>query len=164
MTRRAPRRPHRLTALQEGMVYAAVGGLGVTGVAWLILHNFVRAAGEFGSTQSPFERPMLVLHGCLSFAFLFILGAIFERHVRAAWNFKANRVTGIALLSLLGLCAVTAAGLYYLASDQVRAAASVAHWGAGLATLLVLTFHAVARKSDDRGPRRPPGARNKAAR
>lgn len=161
MRRSAPRarnRPHRLSVAQEATVYLLTGGLALSGGAWLVLHHFVRVAGEFGPEQSPFERPLIILHGVLSFGFLVLAGAILERHVRPAWRFRINRATGIALLTAFAALALTALGLYYLAGEGLRNLASLAHWTVGLVALPILAWHASKRRSG--GGRRSTGQKS----
>lgn len=133
----------RLAPRLELGVYLAWGALALTGSAWLLLHNFARAPGEFGDTPHPAEHPMLVAHGVASYVVLVLAGALFASHVPPAWRYGRNRKSGLTLLALAAIAAVTALGLYYLSNEGLRAAASLAHWLAGLASLALLTLHAV---------------------
>lgn len=133
------------------MVYGVTAGMAVTGFAWLVLHQFVTVEGEFGPSRHPAEHSLMVIHGMLGFPFLVLAGIILERHVPAAWSQRRNLYTGIGLLTALGLAALTALGLYYLADERLRGWASVTHWSLGSAALVVLIPHAIRRGSSRRG-------------
>ena len=50
------RRPTRLPSWQEWAVYVSLGLLAASGLAWLLLDQWVRVAGEFGPEPHPAER------------------------------------------------------------------------------------------------------------
>lgn len=153
MKRAKPENGPRLRPWQERAVYGVTVGLAVTGFAWLVLHQFVTIEGEFGPSRHPAEHPLIVIHGVLGFPFLVLAGIILERHVPAAWGQRRNLYTGIGLLTALGLAALTALGLYYLADERLRAWASVTHWSMAAAALVVLIPHAIRRGRSRRGAR-----------
>lgn len=145
MRRAKPKTGPKLDRWQEAAVYGLLGGLAVTGFAWLLLHQFVTVEGEFGPGKHPAEHVLIVAHGALSFVFLVFAGMILEGHVPSAWSRRRNLYTGIGLLSALGLAALTALGLYYVADERLRGWTSVAHWSVGAAALAVLVPHAIRR-------------------
>lgn len=150
MRRAKPKNGPKLRPWQEAGVYGVFGLLAATGVAWLLLHHFGQVEGEFGPTVNPAEHPLIVVHGVLSFGFLLLGGIILEGHVPAAWSKRRNLYTGVGLLVALGLAALTALGLYYLADDRLRGWTSLAHWTVGLAALAVLAPHAIRRGRNGR--------------
>lgn len=150
MKRVKPESGPKLRPWQEWAVYGVMAGMAATGFAWLVLHQFVTVEGAFGPSRHPAEHLLLVIHGVLGFPFLVLVGMILERHVPAAWGQRRNLYTGIGLLTALGSAALTALGLYYLADERLRAWASVMHWSAGAAALVVLIPHAVRRGSSRR--------------
>lgn len=143
MRRAKPKNGPKLRAWQEAAVYGVFGSLAASGMVWLLLHHFAQVESEFGPTANPAEHPLMVVHGVLSFAFLVLAGIILEGHVPAAWTKRRNLYTGVGLLAALGLAALTALGLYYLADDRLRGWTSIAHWTTGLAALAVLALHAI---------------------
>src|SRR5207244_1641648 len=64
------RRPGRLPRWQEWSVYATLGALIATGIAWLLFDWFVRVNGEFGPGHHPAEHWTLIAHGVAAYAFL----------------------------------------------------------------------------------------------
>ncbi len=139
------RRPHfvlRLPRWQEASVYAGGGVLLLSGVAWLVLHNFLTVKGDFGPQPHPAEQPMLVVHGVAAAAFLVVAGAMIPVHVRLGLAGARNRGSGIMVGAGLILLAATGVGLYYVGGEGTRAAVSVAHWGLGLAAAAGLGWHA----------------------
>jgi hypothetical protein len=130
------RPPHRLLIHATGLT------LWASGVGWLVFHRFVRIDGEFGPTQSPYEAWWLKLHGAAAFLTLFTLGLLWGVHVLKGWASARRRGSGGALLALLLTLTLSGWLLYYAGNDDLRAAASLAHWIPGL---LLPAFYIVHR-------------------
>ena len=137
------RRPGRLPTWQEWSVYLSFGLLLATGVAWLLLDNFVQVAGEFGPEHHPAEHILLIVHGVVAYGFLIVGGAMLPVHITLAWNTRRNYKSGVAFVAMLLMLAATALGLYYLGDDALRHRVSIIHWAAGLIALPLLLFHAL---------------------
>jgi hypothetical protein len=137
------RRPGRLPRWQEWSVYLALGLLIATGVAWLLLDNFVRVEGEFGPEHHPAEHWTLIAHGMAAYAFLIVGGAMIPVHVTLGWNTKRNLKSGLALAGTCLILAVTALGLYYDGDEISRSWVSIIHWGVGLIAVPALLIHAL---------------------
>jgi len=137
------KRPSRLPKWQEWSVYATLGLLIVTGLAWLALDWWVRIEGEFGPEHHPAEHVALIVHGIAAFAFLVVGGSMIPVHVKLGWNLKRNWKSGLWLGLSTIVTALTALGLYYLGEDSLRSAASLAHWVVGLVIIPALLVHAV---------------------
>lgn len=144
MTRR---RAGRLPRWQEWTVYVSFGLLCASGIAWLLLDNFVRVAGEFGPQPHPAERWVLIVHGVVAYAFLIVAGTMVPVHIVAGWNKRRNLKSGLTFAGTLLLLALTALALYYLGDELVRPQVSLAHWIAGLAALPLLLIHALKGRS-----------------
>jgi len=87
------------------------------------------------------------VHGVLAVIATFLFGWIAGSHVGFNWNRGAQRVSGVALIVLLAVLALTGLGSYYLTSDAARAVNSVLHEGAGLLAIVPALVHwAVARR------------------
>jgi hypothetical protein len=126
------------TAFSTGTV-----GLFITGSVWWWMNRYVRTEGLFGPEHSAAEVWMLKLHGAFAMLFLVAWGAVLVRHVPEAWNTHRNRASGVALISLAAILALTGWGLYYLGDETARKAASRVHLVAGFilpATLLLHLF------------------------
>ena len=136
-----PRRPSSLPRWQEAAVYAGVGTLLLTGLAWLVLDRGVRIAGEFGPEHHPAEHWLLVAHAIGAYAFLVIIGAMIPVHIPLGWHRRRNRLSGAVTLALFALLSLTALALYDLGDDAARSWASVIHWTVGIAALPVILVH-----------------------
>lgn len=143
MTKRKRVRPTRLPNWQEYAVYATLGTLIVTGLAWLALDQWVRVAGEFGAEKHPAEQLSLIIHGIAAHGFLIVAGALIPVHVVLGWNIGRNKASGLWLAIGSSIAAATGLGLYYLGGEWSRGAASLAHWLVGLVLIPALLIHAI---------------------
>ncbi len=143
MTRkRRPSFAARLPGWQEVAIYAAFGALFATGLVWLWLEHFVRVTGEFGPQHHPAQTWLLKGHGIAAYAFAITAGALIPVHIRLGWRGKRNRRSGLTLVVLALALALTGLGLYYIAGDDARGVASIAHWTIGIGCGLALAIHA----------------------
>lgn len=137
----------RLPRWQEWSVYGSFGLLLASGLVWLVLDEFVRIAGEFGSEPHPAEHTALVVHGVAAYAFLVVGGAMLPVHVALGWSTKRNLKSGIAFVAVLLLLAASALGLYYLGDDLLRGQVSLIHWATGLLAPPLLCIHVLRGRS-----------------
>jgi hypothetical protein len=138
------RQPHyRLPAWQRRTLVATGALLLATGVVWLLLHYVVAADG----LPHPLEAWTLRLHGLAAFGGLFMLGALAAAHVPRGWHmsrrprWEQQRGTGLALLTLGALLALTGYLLYYFAPEALRPALGWLHSGAGVVMTGVFLVH-----------------------
>jgi len=131
----------RLNRAHEAWLYAVSALLVATGLLWLGFHYLVRGEGQFGPVAHPLESWWLKLHGAASFAWLFLLGSVALWHSWRAWRWRRNRLTGGIFAALNALLAITGYLLYYAGGEQVRSAASITHWTAGIGFPAVLVWH-----------------------
>ena len=141
------RRPGRLPRWQEWSVYVTLGLLIATGIAWLLLDNFVRVNGEFGPEHHPAEHMVLIAHGAAAYAFLLIGGAMIPVHITLGWNTRRNLKSGLTLASACVVLALTALGLYYVGDEISRNWVSIIHWVIGLVVIPALLIHALVGRS-----------------
>lgn len=120
-----------------------VGGLSLlSGGAWLLLHEFMQRAGEFGPQPHPLERSTLVLHGISAYAVLFVVGMIWLGHVRRGLQHRGYRFpSGLSTLVLLAFLVGSSLALYYMGDPEARDTTSTAHWVAGLLGAACLLAH-----------------------
>jgi hypothetical protein len=142
----SPKSPHKRTVKplptwQRRGIYASGLTLLLSGILWLILHHYFLVDGEFGPEHRPLEHTLLVIHGCVAMPMLWLLGVIWTAHIRRGWRERVNRTSGMVMLLSMALLAITAATLYYAASDGLRAVASITHWLIGIALALGLPLH-----------------------
>lgn len=138
-----PRFTGRLARWHEISIYLSFASLLVSGLAWLVLHNYVQVEGPFGPEHHPAEPWLLRFHGVATYFFLVLVGALLPLHIRLAWSARRNLTTGLATATAMILLAISGIGLYYLSGEKVRAWTSILHWGVGILAMAVLTWHAV---------------------
>lgn len=84
---------------------------------WLILSFTGLYFAYFQDWQmqdpSDFTVNVLKAHGIAAAIFLLILGALLAVHIQLAFKVKRNLITGISMLSLMILLALTGTALYY---------------------------------------------------
>jgi hypothetical protein len=130
-------------------LYSSLGFLWLSGIAWLILHWFFGRETEFGPAPHPWQPGILLIHGVLAVAATFLFGWIAGSHVGFNWRRGLQRISGVTLIVLLAVLALTGLGNYYLTWDTARAANSLLHEGAGLLALVPALLHwAVAKRAD----------------
>ncbi len=147
------RQPARLSQRREYLVYAILGGTWLTGAVWLILHFYLREKTEFGFLPHPLEAWALRVHGAFAFAALWLGGLLWAAHIPAAWALRRNRYSGITVVSLFAVLALSGYLLYYLGDEGWRDIASLAHWLIGLFGLIALPLHSLRARSRRRGQR-----------
>jgi hypothetical protein len=120
-------------------VYAAFAALFLSGAFWL-LADALKDSPE-GETWQAISANLLMIHGGTAMLTLMLLGALVPVHGLRAWRARKNRITGTVMASLNGLLIVTAFGLYYLGSENLRPWLSNIHLAAGFALPIQLIAH-----------------------
>jgi len=137
------RRPRqRLSRRHRAALYACSLALFVSGCGWLISHYLLRGA-DLGDTPHPSEPWWMRLHGAAMLGFLVAFGALLPRHVAQGWRERVNRASGVSMVILVAVLALSGYGLYYLVDDTLRAWVGVLHWSVGLAAAALLGLHVV---------------------
>lgn len=131
----------RLERWHRFSLYGISGLLTVSGILWLIVHFFLRVAGEFGETVNPVEPWSMKLHGAAAMAMLFFVGSLLITHIRRAHLARRNRYSGWSMAALSALLTVSGYALYYIASESSRPFWSAGHWVLGLLFPLLLVLH-----------------------
>jgi hypothetical protein len=120
-------------------LYAAVAVLFVTGAAWLAADQLKETpSGEFWQAAT---ANLLMVHGGAAIITLLLLGGLFSSHIARTWRTRLNRVSGIVMVFCNAVLIVTAFGLYYLGSENVRPLISDMHIVVGLALPFLLALH-----------------------
>jgi hypothetical protein len=159
----APRHGPRLfSRRRENLVYGVLGGVWLSGAAWLVLHYAMRRAGEFGSTPHPLEAWVLKLHGAFAFAVLGVGGLLWVAHIVPMWLRGHRRPSGIVTAVAFALLALSGYLLYYSGDENLRAGVALAHWLLGLAALVPVLIHVL--RGSDAKPSRAVAERRRAAR
>src|SRR5262245_45627271 len=96
------------------LVYAVFGALWLTGGVWLVLHFYFQRETEFGVEPHPWQPTLLMVHGLLALGAVFLFGWVAASHVDSYWSRKLNRITGILLITVVSVLALTGIANYYL--------------------------------------------------
>ena len=74
----------RLGVWQRAAVYVTLATVGLSGLVWFVLHDFIE------EEPSELTRSLLVLHGISAFASLMVFGSLSPLHVRFGWLNRRN--------------------------------------------------------------------------
>lgn len=138
----ADRTAPRLPATRERLLWLAVWLMVASGLLWLWAEYAWPWDEETGPAAHEARNLAMRLHVAAALAFVFLVGALLDTHVRVAWRRARNRASGVAMLVLAGLLTVSGYGLWYFHGDALRAAAEWLHWIAGFAAPALLWLHA----------------------
>jgi len=142
----ARRATSRLSRPRRRLLDGVALGLWLTGLAWLVSHEWAPPAGEFGPAARPLDGWLLRAHGALGFAALWLFGLLWGVHIPAGWGQRRRRLTGAGLFGCLGVLVATGYGLYYCGDETIRPIVATAHWGIGLASAAAFLAHRFARR------------------
>lgn len=102
-------------------------------------------------------------HAAFAFAMLFVAGALLPLHMRTGLAQWRNHVTGLGMVLLFFALAVTALGIYYIATENAAAWISGMHMASAAILLAPAAIHVV-RGRRFVAARTPHASRHKAAR
>ncbi len=141
-------RAGRLPALQRWLAYLLFLVCGGSGLAYLVGHEWQIARAVLADHQ------MLVAHGVSAAMVLVLAGSVLSTHVRAGWRVKRNLWTGMLILGVMLLLAVSGEMLYY-GSEESRDLSLWVHWVIGVLTLAIAPCHVlIGRRSARRASSR----------
>lgn len=120
-------------------IYATFAALLLTGAGWLVADWQKNIAGDEIWQQA--AATMLMVHGGAAMLVLLLLGALMPVHLLRAWRSRKNRISGSIMATFNAVLIVTAFGLYYLGSEEVRPWISWIHLTTGFALSLMLPLH-----------------------
>lgn len=121
-----------------------------TGIAFFIFSRFISVEGDFGPEKHPWQFPILIAHGGAAFLMLMAAGSLLSNHMPSSWRQNKQRKLGICLVTLLVLQILTAYGLYYLSSDEIRGVVANIHAALGFAYPFVVLTHVLIGKRHKR--------------
>ena len=131
----------------KALLFGSLGTLFISGIAWIIIHNYYSFDSEFGAIPSPLEPTLLKLHGAAAPFFLLVLGALFPTHISRAYNAKINLKTGLSLLIITTILIASGYLLYYLGDEQIRNLSSYTHSILGIISIPLLVVHIISGKT-----------------
>jgi len=130
-----------MPASQRFWIYLLLGGLWLSGALWLALDQFFTSRGPFGKTPHPWEGPVVLLHGIIAVASLYLLGWISAQHVTHWWPKRLRRVSGICLCAFLAVLIVSGFALFFITDDHWQSIAAVVHEISGLVLTPIAVQH-----------------------
>ena len=128
----------RLKRLQRYFLYAVLGLLFLSGVAWAYWNYLAASPGDFETGAKTWA---MKIHGATAMAILVLIGMLLTGHVRFAWRARRNRANGSVFLSAFAVLTITGYGLYYAGGERLRAWTSWIHLGVGLVLPILLLIH-----------------------
>lgn len=134
----------RMSVALRLTLWAAFAALWASGCLWLVLHLGLEKQTEFGPVPSPWEAPVMRIHGWLALAGVFLLGWIGGSHVLERWPARRNRNSGLVLAATGALLVLSGYALYYT-TDRVQSVAALVHEVLGGAAILLALVHWVRR-------------------
>lgn len=130
-----------MDTLLRRVTYSSLGLLWLTGSGWLVLQYFFQRPTAFGVAPHPLEPRLLVTHGVLALVATFFIGWVAGTHIGEHWRRRLNRTSGLTLIALFALLAVTGLGSYYLTSDSWRSGTALVHETAGVLAIVPALAH-----------------------
>jgi hypothetical protein len=82
-------------------------------------------------------------HAFAAFASLLVIGALIPLHMRSGLRRQRSVVTGIGLLVLFGLLAISGLAIYYVSSETWSVWSSISHLGVGITLAVPLAVHVI---------------------
>ncbi len=138
---------NRLDILHRRALYLVCAVLFVTGCVWAVLH-YLPGALNMDEHASMAEAVIAMkAHGAAAMFALVLIGTVLPRHVNQGLKNPRNKRSGIGMLSVFALLAVTGYFLYYAGSETFRSMNSWAHLAAGLALPAIGFAHLLRRVS-----------------
>lgn len=139
----------RIETRFRATLYGVFAVLFATGAAWWVADRL--KGGPDGERWQQIAANLLMIHGGAAMVALLFLGALGPVHIKRGWRANKNRFTGIAMSTFNAVLVVSAFGLYYLGSDNLRSTISLVHLAVGLGLPAMFLVHVVIGKGYDRG-------------
>lgn len=147
------RRTARLARWQIWLLSLSGGALWLSGGGWLLLHYYGQTEGAFGPEMNPLEPWMMTLHGFFLIPALLGIGGMLVAHIPKGWDYKRQRVLGIALCLVSAELIGSGYLLYYAGDEVLREWSSLAHWAIGLTLPAIFLWHYISGQKARRGMR-----------
>lgn len=136
-----PAESARMPLRQRWFIYGVLGGLWLSGCAWLVLDQFFKRPGQFGFAPSPWQPPLLLLHGVVAIFGMYLLGWVTARHVVRWWPGRLRRRSGATLTLFLLLLVTSGFALFFLSDDRWQRFTAVSHDLLGVAVTVFGVQH-----------------------
>ena len=136
----------RLSRRRRRLIYLISAGVWLSGMLWLLLHNFCLQSGEFGLAPHPLEPWSLRMHAAFAFGALWLLGLMSATHIQKGWNSRRKRYSGVTLVASFGVLILSGYLLYYVGDERARSLVSLLHWVLGAFAPLAFLAHRLTRR------------------
>ncbi len=133
-----------LSPWQRRGIHACVLILLFTGLMWLSVQQLAWPAMAQSSMEglpSPWLPWLMRVHGAAMMAVLFMVGRLSATHVMRGWRLHLRRRSGLTMLTLSALLALSGYALYYLVPEDWRPGWGWAHAAIGTLWALTLWVH-----------------------
>jgi hypothetical protein len=117
-----------------------------TGLLWFSLDRWGEIEGEFGPEKHPWLAFVPKIHGGGAFISLISIGMILSSHIPPGWRAGWSRKSGIFILLCVAMIVVSAWGLYYAGTDELREKLVWLHLAAGCLLPVSIVIHLRSRK------------------
>src|ERR1700756_811962 len=115
----------RLDPLLRWTTYFVFALLFLSGGLWFVADRLKDPLA--GDAWQEVAAKALMVHGGMAMLALLLIGALVPLHALRAWRAKLNIVTGIVMAVINAVLILTAFGLYYLGSEDIRPWTSLIH-------------------------------------
>lgn len=122
-------------------LHTSFAAVWLTGFVVFLLRHFYQVSTEFGSAPHPWQPKLLVIHGIIAVPVLYLFGWISARHVGEGWRHGKNRWSGLPLLAVTAVLALSGFAGFYLTNEAARSANGSIHEILGLALIVPALFH-----------------------
>lgn len=124
----------RLGSLHKVVSYSIWLILAITGVVWTWRQDWLMTLPD------DFSVNMLKIHGVFAALSLIILGTLISTHMKAAYQRKRNRMTGLILLIMFSIMSASGYALYY-SPEAWHELIKWTHVWSGIAVIVLLPAH-----------------------
>ena len=128
------RRAGRLPGWQRLPTYIVFAICALSGLLFFLRHDL------YLDIPGVETHSYLVAHGTSAAFALLAIGAVLPGHLRVAWIARRNRLSGMAMLLVMGLLMLSGLMLYY-GSEEMRDAAVLTHWIVGGVAIAAFPLH-----------------------
>ena len=131
----------RLPAVQRRLLFLALGGVALSGLAWSCL-DLLYGVGPMDAPALQLAKTWLArVHGGFAMAALAAIGSLLASHLPAGWRAREHLASGLSLLASAALLIVTGYLLYYASGEVFRSTNAYAHIAIGVIVCGVFAVH-----------------------
>ena len=124
---------------------ASFSSLYIAGVGYWLSKLFLKRHGPFGDEPHWLEQYLGPIHLVAGLFFIFVLGIIWERHVRVAKKLHQHRFTGWVFMFCVAALGATAIAILYAAEFYSKWSGKIHPWF-GASLFPILLFHGLKKR------------------